>query len=77
MITDGMTNNDFAYKIKEILAKEPGLSVKELAERLKTNRQYMAGVLKVIEEHGSIYHRKVGPARIYFIANDTNRESGG
>ena len=69
MITNGTTNKDFAYKIKEILSKEPGLSVKELAERLKTNRQYMAGVLKVLEEHGEVYHRKVGPARIYFIAN--------
>jgi predicted transcriptional regulator len=75
MITNGIPNKDFAFNIKEILAKDPGLSVKELAERLKTNRQYMAGVLKVLEEHGDIYHRKVGPARIYFIANEASRKS--
>jgi len=76
MIANGMPSRDFAFSIKEILAKDPGLSVKELAERLKTNRQYMAGVLKVLEEHGDIYHRKVGPARIYFIANEATRSGG-
>ena len=74
MITDGKADKNFAYKVKEILADEPGLSVKELAERLKTNRQYMAGVLKVLEEQGSVSHRKVGPARIYFIASDIKRK---
>jgi predicted transcriptional regulator len=48
------------------LEKEPGLSVKELSERLKTNRQYMAGILKVLEEQGEVSFRQVGPARIYY-----------
>jgi len=57
---------DFAGQMKEILNREPGLSVKELAERLKTNRQYMAGILKVLEERGEVTYRQVGPARIYY-----------
>lgn len=77
MITDEKADKNFADKVKEILADEPGLSVKELAERLETNRQYMAGVLKVLEEQGSISHRKVGPARIYFIAGDIKRKPTG
>lgn len=74
MITNGKDSQDFVLKVKGILALEPGLSVKELAERLKMNRQYMAGVLKVIEEQGEISHRKVGPARIYFNADDIKRK---
>lgn len=66
MITNGTDKQDFASQITGILKKDPGLSVKELAVRLKTNRQYMAGVLKVLEERGEVYCRKVGPARIYF-----------
>ena len=67
MITNGTKKQDFASQITKILDKEPGLSVKELAERLKTNRQFMAGVLKVLEEHQEVSCRQVGPARIYFV----------
>ena len=49
MITNGEDKQGLADQIKEILEKEPGLSVKELSERIQTNRQYMAGVLKVLE----------------------------
>ncbi len=67
MITNRTDKPDFASQVKEILSKEPGLSVKELAERLKTNRQYMAGILKVLEERGEVTFRQVGPARIYYV----------
>ncbi len=67
MIANGAGKNDFTRKVKEILSKEPGLSVKELAERLDTNRQFMAGVLKVLEERGDVSYRQVGPARIYYV----------
>ncbi|MCF7635011.1 MAG: ArsR family transcriptional regulator [Dehalococcoides mccartyi] len=67
MITNKTDKPDFASQVKEILSKEPGLSVKELAERLKTNRQYMAGILKVLEERGEVTFRQVGPARIYYV----------
>ncbi len=53
-------------QIRPILSNEPGLSVKDLAERLNINRQFMAGALTVLEEQGEVYHRQVGPARIYF-----------
>ncbi len=73
MITNGTDKPDFACRIKEILDKEPGLSVKELSERLKTNRQFMAGVLKVLEERQEVSCRQVGPARIYYVHPMTKR----
>ena len=66
MITSGTTNKDLGHKIQKILAKEPGLSVKDLASELGVNRQFMAGFLTALEERGEVYHRQVGPARIYF-----------
>ncbi|KTB47803.1 Winged helix-turn-helix DNA-binding [Dehalogenimonas alkenigignens] len=71
MITNGNDKTDFTPKLKEILSKEPGLSVKEIAEKLGTNRQFMAGVLKVLEERGEVTYRQVGPARIYYAASFT------
>jgi len=67
MITNESNKPGFASQITKILDKEPGLSVKELAEKLKTNRQFMAGVLKALEEHQEVSCRQVGPARIYFV----------
>jgi predicted transcriptional regulator len=70
MITDRGNKPDFAGQVIEILSKEPGLSVKELAEKLTTNRQFMAGVLKVLEERDEVSHRQVGPARIYYVVTN-------
>ena len=70
MITNGTNKPDFASQVKGILDKEPGLSIKELAERLKTNRQYMAGALKVLEEQEEVSYRQVGPARIYYVQSN-------
>lgn len=77
MITNGTDNLDYTNRVKGILAKEPGLSVKELAERLKANRQYMASVLKVLEECGEVTHRQVGPTRIYYATDASKEESNG
>lgn len=75
-MTTHITNKpDFAGQVRDILSKEPGLSVKELAERLKTNRQYMAGILKVLEERGDVTFRQVGPARIYYVRTGNQMES--
>lgn len=60
---------DLTRKVKETIDKELGLSVKELAERLKTNRQFMTGFLAALEEKDEITSRTVGPARIYFKSN--------
>ena len=73
MITNGTDKTEFTHQVRGILAREPGLSVKELAERLKTNRQFMAGVLRVLEEREEVSHRQVGPARIYFVRSETKR----
>gem|GEM_PF-5493503 len=53
---------------KTALTNQPGLSVKDLASGLGVNRQFMAGFLTALEERGEVYHRQVGPARIYFTA---------
>lgn len=53
--------------IKTALEKEAGLSVKDLANPLDVNRQFMAGFLAAaLQERGEVSCRKVGPARIYF-----------
>ena len=67
---------DFAGQVKDILGKEPGLSIKELAEKLNTNRQYMAGILRVLEERGEVTYRQVGPARIYYVGSAGHKEPG-
>jgi predicted transcriptional regulator len=59
-------NDYLSNKVKDILSKTPGLSIKEIARASKVNRQFMAGFLKALEERGDVYSRKVGPARIYF-----------
>ena len=66
MITNGADKSDATGKVREILSTVPGLSVKELAERLGTNRQFMAGISKALEER-AVSCRQVGPARIYYL----------
>ena len=63
--------------LQAALGKEPGLTVKDLAERLNVNRQFMAGFLAALEELGEVSYRKVGPARIYFTqAKEAVAEKG-
>ncbi|APH13053.1 hypothetical protein ASJ33_07735 [Dehalococcoides mccartyi] len=69
MITNGTDKPELTHKVIKILSKELGLSVKELAEKLQANRQFMAGVLKVLEERKEVTFRQVGPARIYYAAS--------
>lgn len=55
-----------AARLKAALAKAPGLTTKDLAERMDVNRQFMAGFLAALEERGEIVCRRAGPARIHF-----------
>jgi len=73
-MTSQGVGNDLSKKIRILLAKTPGLSVKELARASDVNRQFMAGFLVALEERGDVYSRKVGPARIYFNNVVKNRE---
>jgi len=57
-------------KIKALLEREPGLSVKEIADRMEVNRQFMAGFLAALEEREGVSFRKVGPARIYYKSSN-------
>lgn len=59
-----------ARRLKAVLAKEPGQTIKALAARLEVNRQFMAGYLAALEEQGELLSRRVGPARIYFARDD-------
>lgn len=66
MSADHLLRVDLSEKVKKILQKTPGLSIKEIAKAVDINRQFMAGFLTAMEEKGEICSRKVGPARIYF-----------
>jgi len=68
MTTKGPTKTITARKVKAVLAKEPGLTIKDLAGRLDVNRQFMAGFLAALEEQGEISCREAGPARIHFTS---------
>ena len=61
-----VSTQNLSEKIRILLSKTPGLSIKELAKATHVNRQFMAGFLMALEEKGDVYSRKVGPARIYF-----------
>ena len=67
MITKKALDSDLTKQVKAVLAREPALSVSDLAERLELNRQFMAGALAILEERGEILSRRVGPARIHFL----------
>ena len=64
---------DITRQIISALSSVPGMSVKELANTLELNRQFMAGFLAALEERGEVFHRQVGPARIYFVRNNSDR----
>jgi len=59
-------NQDLTNKIMELLKKNPGQPVKELANQLEVNRTFLAGYLKALEDQGFIKSKKIGPAKIYF-----------
>jgi len=66
MTTKNDVKNDLSNKVKKLLSRTPGLSVKEIAMASEVNRLFMSGFLLAMEEKGEIFSRKVGPARIYF-----------
>lgn len=68
MNTKKTPDSDLSDRVKSALKEQQGLSIKDLSEKLKVNRQFMAGVLAVLEESGDVSSRKVGPARIYFVS---------
>jgi len=67
--TDGTAKANLIGKGREILTEEPGLSVKELSDRFSNNHQFMAGMLKTIEERGEGTYRQIGSARIYYAVD--------
>jgi len=59
-------------KIVELLKRQPGQSVKEIAKQMDVNRTFLSGYLSALEEHGYVKSRKIGPAKVYF-----NEENSG
>jgi len=53
-------------KIVALLEKDPGQSVKEMANQLEVNRTFLSGYLKALEDQGYIKSKKIGPAKVYF-----------
>jgi len=53
-------------RLIELLGKDPGQTVKQLAEELGLNRTYLAGYLRALENEGHVRSKKIGPAKVYF-----------
>lgn len=53
----------------DLLEKDPGQTVKQLAEQLNVNRTFLAGYLKALEDQGYIRSKEIGPAKVYFKEN--------
>ncbi|MEM2169997.1 MAG: helix-turn-helix domain-containing protein [Candidatus Bathyarchaeia archaeon] len=53
-------------KLTELLEKDLGQTVKQLAEQLEVNRTFLAGYLKALENQGYVRSKKIGPAKVYF-----------
>jgi DNA-binding Lrp family transcriptional regulator len=56
------------YQIIKILKKEPrGLTITEIAEKLKTSRITVRIRLEILKERRIVDFKQVGPAKLYFI----------
>lgn len=55
-------------RIRSLLGKVPGQSVKELADKLGDNRTAVSGYLRALEDLGYVTSRRVGPAKVYHNA---------
>ena len=53
-------------RVLELLEKDPGQPVKQLAKKLEVNRTFLAGFLKALENQGKLTSKRIGPARAYF-----------
>ena len=73
MVTKNQKKLKLTEKTRTSLMNQPGLSIMDLASRLDVNRQFMAGFLSALEERGEVYHRQVGPARIYFLTGQAQK----
>lgn len=52
--------------LTELLKKDPGQIIKQLAEKLEVNLTFLAGYLKALENPGYVKSKKIGPAKIFF-----------
>jgi len=59
--------------ILDLLEEDPGMSVKEMAQRLRLNRTFLSGYLTALENEGRLRSKNIGPARAYFNDNSNSR----
>ena len=59
-------NQNITEKVLSMLEKDPGKNVKDMAQRLKVNRTFLAGYLEALENEGCLKSKKIGPAKVYF-----------
>jgi len=58
--------DNLTLRLSELLEKDPGQTIKQLAEKLEVNRTFLAGYLKALENQGYVKSKKIGPAKVYF-----------
>lgn len=63
------SHEKLTFRLIELLEKDPGQTVKQLAEQLKVNRTFLAGYLKALENQGYVRSKRIGPAKVYFEGN--------
>ncbi|MBS7635811.1 winged helix-turn-helix transcriptional regulator [Candidatus Bathyarchaeota archaeon] len=61
--------NELIIKLIELLEKDPGQTVKQLAKQLNVNRTFLSGYLEALEFEGYVRSKKIGPAKVYFKEN--------
>jgi predicted transcriptional regulator len=57
---------ELTSKLFALLEKDPGQTVKQLAQQLGVNRTFLAGYLKALEDQGYVRSKSIGPAKVYF-----------
>jgi len=68
-----MEYDKLTEKIIELLEKDPGQSVKQLARELGVNRIFLSGYLKALENQGYLKSKRIGPAKVYFNRSGSRR----
>lgn len=59
-MTNRSSNPVTTQETTAVLVREPDLTVKDLANRLDVNRQFMAGFLAALEERGGFREGRLG-----------------
>jgi DNA-binding IclR family transcriptional regulator len=59
-------HRDLTIEIIKLLGKDPRQAVKDLANKLRVNRAFLAGYLKALKNQGYVKSKKIESAKVYF-----------